>query len=160
VATRLDAGHANNALPQMAKANVNCRILPGHSREEIRQQLISVFADPKVTVSYVDDTGQVFPAAPEAKALPPAAIKPEVMDAMSAVAAKFWPGVPIIPDMADGASDGVYTNAAGMPTYAISGIALETNDFRAHGKDERVPVESYFAAVDFYYQFLKALSTN
>jgi len=158
VATRLDAGHANNALPQMARANVNCRILPGHSREEIRQQLIRVFADPKVAVNYVDDTGQVFPAAPDAKALPPAAIQPEVMQAMTGVAGRFWPGVPIIPDMADGASDGVYTNAAGIPTYAISGIALETSDFRAHGKDERVPVESYFAAVDFYYQFLKALT--
>ena len=124
VATRLDAGHANNALPQMAKANVNCRILPGHSREEIRQQLIGVFADPKITVNYVTDAGEVFPTAPDAKALPPAAIKPEVMAAMTQVAGKFWPGVPIIPDMADGASDGVYTNAAGMPTYAISGIAL------------------------------------
>jgi acetylornithine deacetylase/succinyl-diaminopimelate desuccinylase-like protein len=62
--------------------------------------------------------------------------------------------------MADGASDGVYTNAAGMPTYAISGIALETNDVRAHGKDERVPVASYFAGVDFYYQFLKTLTTG
>jgi acetylornithine deacetylase/succinyl-diaminopimelate desuccinylase-like protein len=160
VATRLDAGHANNALPQMAKANVNCRILPGHSREEIRQQLIGVFADPKITVNYVTDAGEVFPTAPDAKALPPAAIKPEVMTAMTEVAGKFWPGVPIIPDMADGASDGVYTNAAGMPTYAISGIALETNDFRAHGKDERVPVESYFTAVDFYYQFLKALTSS
>jgi acetylornithine deacetylase/succinyl-diaminopimelate desuccinylase-like protein len=82
------------------------------------------------------------------------------MDAMTRVAGKFWPRVPIIPDMADGASDGVFTNAAGMPTYAISGIALETNDIRAHGKDERVPVESYFTAVDFFYQFLKALTTN
>jgi acetylornithine deacetylase/succinyl-diaminopimelate desuccinylase-like protein len=160
VATRLEAGHANNALPQMAKANVNCRILPGHSREEIRQQLIGVFADPKVAVNYVNDAGEVFPTAPDPKALPPAAIKPEVMAAMTEVAGKFWPGVPIIPDMADGASDGVYTNAAGMPTYAISGIALETNDIRAHGKDERVPVESYFTAVDFFNQFLKALTTD
>ena len=159
VATRLDAGHANNALPQMAKANVNCRILPGHSREEIRQQLIGIFADPKVTVNYVNSEGEVLPSAPDAKALPPAAIKPEVLSAMTQVASKFWPGVPIIPDMADGASDGVYTNAAGMPTYAISGIALETNDFRAHGRDERVPVESFFTGVDFYYQFLRALTT-
>jgi acetylornithine deacetylase/succinyl-diaminopimelate desuccinylase-like protein len=159
VATRLDAGHANNALPQIAKANVNCRILPGHSREEVRQQLISVFADPKITVNYVTDGGEVFPSAPDAKALPPAAIQPEVMTAMNEVAGKFWPGVPIIPDMADGASDGVYTNAAGMPTYAISGIAIETNDVRAHGKDERVPVESFFTGVDFFYQFLKTLTS-
>jgi len=159
VATRLDAGHANNALPQMAKATVNCRILPGHSPEEIRQQLITVLSDPKITVNYSDD-GRAFAQAPSAKALPPAAIKPEVMDAMTAVAGKFWPGVPIIPDMADGASDGVFTNAAGMPTYAISGIAIETNDIRAHGKDERVPVESYFTGVEFFYQFLKALTAN
>jgi len=160
VATRLDAGHANNALPQMAKANVNCRILPGHSREEIRQQLNALFADPKITVNYVNDAGEVFPVAPDAKALPPAAIKPEVMEAMTKVGGKFWPGVPIIPDMADGASDGVYTNAAGMPTYGISGIAIETNDVRAHGKDERVPVESYFTGVDFCYQFLTSLTTQ
>jgi acetylornithine deacetylase/succinyl-diaminopimelate desuccinylase-like protein len=137
---------------------VNCRILPGHSREEIRQRLIEVFADPKVTVNYVTDAGEIFPSAPDAKALPPAALKPEVLSALTTVSTKFWPGVPIIPDMADGASDGVYTNAAGMPTYSISGIALETNDVRAHGKDERVPVESYFTAVDFYYQFLKTLT--
>jgi acetylornithine deacetylase/succinyl-diaminopimelate desuccinylase-like protein len=159
VATRLDAGHANNALPQLARANVNCRILPGHSREEIRQQLIGVFADPKVTVNYVDDTGETSPTAPDARALAPAAIKPEVMEAMTEVAGKFWPGVPIIPDMADGASDGVYTNAVGMPTYAISGIPIETDDVRAHGKDERVPVESFFTGVDFFYQFLKALTS-
>jgi acetylornithine deacetylase/succinyl-diaminopimelate desuccinylase-like protein len=159
VATRLDAGHANNALPQMAKANVNCRILPGHSKEEIRQQLINVFHDPKVVVRYVDNSGEVFDAAPDDKALPPAAIKPEVMTALTEAAGKFWPGVPIIPDMADGASDGVFTNAAGMPTYSISGIALETNDVRAHGKDERVPVNSYFTGVEFFYQFLKTLTT-
>jgi acetylornithine deacetylase/succinyl-diaminopimelate desuccinylase-like protein len=160
VATRLDAGHANNALPQMAKANVNCRILPGHSREEIRQQLIAVFADPKVTVNYVGEDGEVSQTAPNAKALPPAAIKPEVMTAMTEVAGKFWPGVPIVPDMSDGASDGVYTNAVGMPTYAISGIPIETDDVRAHGKDERVPIESFFTGVDFFYQFLKALTSS
>jgi acetylornithine deacetylase/succinyl-diaminopimelate desuccinylase-like protein len=159
VATRLNAGHANNALPQMAQANVNCRILPGHSREEVRQQLIALFADPKLTVNYVTDAGEIFPSAPAAKALPPAPLNPDVMQALTQVAAKFWPGVPIIPDMADGASDGVYTNAAGMPTYAISGIAIETNDVRAHGKDERVPVESYYTGVEFFYPFLKALTT-
>jgi acetylornithine deacetylase/succinyl-diaminopimelate desuccinylase-like protein len=160
VATRLDAGHANNALPQMAKANVNCRILPGHSREEVRQQLIGVFADAKVGVRYVNDAGEIFDRAPDAKALPPAALQPEVLAALDKVAGKFWPGVPVIPDMADGASDGVYTNAAGMPTYAVSGIAIETNDIRAHGKDERVPVESYFTGVDFFYQFLKTLTSQ
>ena len=111
-------------------------------------------------MNYVNEDGEVLAAAPDAKALPPAAIKPEVIAAMTKVAGKFWPGVPIIPDMADGASDGVYTNAAGMPTYAISGIPIETDDVRAHGKDERVPIESFFTGVDFFYQFLKTLTSS
>ena len=158
VATRLSGGHANNALPQTAQANVNCRILPGHSLEETRQELIRLFNDPKVSVRYVDNSEEVFDTAPDRKALPPAALNPEVMRPLEAIVAKMWPGIPVIPTMATGASDGVFTNAAGMPTYGISGIALETNDVRAHGKDERVPIDSYYRGVDFYYQFVKALS--
>ncbi len=157
VATRLSGGHANNALPQTAQANVNCRILPGHSLEETRQDLIRIFSDPKITVRYVNDGGEVFDAAPDRKALPPAALKAEVMHPLEALVNKMWPGIPVIPTMATGASDGVYTNGAGMPTYGISGIALETDDVRAHGKDERLPIESYYRGVDFYYQFVKAL---
>jgi acetylornithine deacetylase/succinyl-diaminopimelate desuccinylase-like protein len=158
VATRLQAGHANNALPQMAQANVNCRILPGHSLEEIRQQLIGIFADAKVTVRYMTDAGEVFDTAPDRKQLPPAALNPEVMAAMEKLAKEMWPGAPVIPTMATGASDGVYTNGAGMPTYGISGIAIETNDVRAHGKDERLPIESYYRGVDFYYQLVMMLT--
>lgn len=157
VATRLSGGHANNALPQSAQANVNCRILPGHSLEEVRQDLVRVVNDPKVTVRYVDNAGEVFDTAPDHKALPPAALKPEVMQPLEKLVNEMWPGIPVIPTMATGASDGVFTNAAGMPTYGISGIALETNDVRAHGKDERVPIDSYYRGVDFYYQFVKML---
>lgn len=157
VATRLSGGHANNALPQTAQAIVNCRILPGHSLEEVRQDLIRIFNDPKITVRYESDAGGVSDTAPDRKALPPAALKPEVMQPLEALVSKMWPGAPVIPTMATGASDGVYTNAAGMPTYGISGIAIETNDVRAHGKDERLPVDSYYKGVDFYYQFVKAL---
>jgi len=163
VATRLDAGHANNALPQRAQAIVNCRILPGHSKEEVRQEIIRVLDSPKITVKYVGDgaegQGEIFDQAPDKKALPPAAIKPEVMQALHQVAGKMWPGVPIVSTMADGASDGIYTNAGGMPTYGVSGIALESDDVRAHGKDERLPVASYDRGVDFYYDFLKTLTT-
>jgi acetylornithine deacetylase/succinyl-diaminopimelate desuccinylase-like protein len=163
VATRLDAGHANNALPQRAQAIVNCRILPGHSKEEVRQELIRVLNSPKITVQYVGDGGEgqgvIFDKAPDKKALPPAAIKPEVMQALQQVAGKMWPGVPVVSTMADGASDGIYTNAAGMPTYGVSGIALESDDVRAHGKDERLPIASYDRGVDFYYDFLKTLTT-
>lgn len=160
VATRLAGGHANNALPQMAQANVNCRILPGHSLEEVRRDLVRIIDDPKVTVRYVDSTGEISDTAPDRKALPPAALKPEVMQPLDKLVNEMWPGTPVIPTMATGASDGVFTNAAGMPTYGISGIALETNDVRAHGKDERVPIESYYRGVDFYYHFVKTLGAE
>src|SRR5277367_5345014 len=158
VATRLQAGHANNALPQMAQANVNCRILPGHSLEEIRQELIRIFDDPKVTVRYVDSAGNVSDTAPDRKQLPPPPLNPELMAAVGKLAAAMWPGTPVIPTMATGASDSVYTNAVGMPSYGVSGIALETNDVRAHGKDERLPIESFYRGLDFYYQLVKMLS--
>jgi acetylornithine deacetylase/succinyl-diaminopimelate desuccinylase-like protein len=158
VATMLSAGHAPNALPQKATANVNCRILPGHSREEVRQQLIKVFADPSITVRYMADNGDLFDTAPEAKALPPAAIDPGVMAAATKLAGEMWPGAPVLPIMDIGASDGIYTNAAGMPTYTITGIAMEEEDHREHGKDERLPVESFRRGVDFYYRFVKAIT--
>lgn len=159
VATRLLAGHANNALPQMAMANINCRILPGHSREEVRLDLVRVFGDPKVTVQYVDNTGEVHEHAPSTTALPPAALNQEFLAVVTRLAAAYWPGAPVVPTMADGASDGVFTNAAGMPTYGISGIQLETNDMRAHGKDERLPVDSFEKGTQFYYELVRDLSS-
>ncbi len=163
VATRLQAGHANNALPQMAQANVNCRILPGHSIEDTRQDLVRIFGDPAfgqkaLTVKYVDNAGVVSDTGPSRSALPPAALQPEVLSAVEKLSAVFWPGAPVIPTMADGASDGVYTNAAGMPTYGVSGIQLETTDVRAHGKDERLPIDSYDKGVQFYYALVRDLS--
>jgi acetylornithine deacetylase/succinyl-diaminopimelate desuccinylase-like protein len=158
VATRLAGGHANNALPQSAEAIVNCRILPGHSPEEIRRQLIGIFKEPEVTVRYVDNAGNIFETAPDNQALPPQALKPEVVDPVKRIAQEMWPGAPVLPVMATGASDGIMTNAAGMPTYGISGIALETNDVRAHGKDERIPVESFDRGVEFFYRYVKLLS--
>ena len=160
VATRLDAGHANNALPQTAHANVNCRILPGHTREEVRQTLIRVLADPKVEVAYVDQSGRVLDNAPNAQALPPVVLRPEVMDTLDKVAGEIWPGTPVVPTMSTGASDGVYTNAAGMPTYGVSGVAIDLDDVRAHGRDERLRVQSFFQGVDFYYRYLKTLTNG
>jgi acetylornithine deacetylase/succinyl-diaminopimelate desuccinylase-like protein len=158
VATRLDAGHANNALPQTALANVNCRILPGHSREEVRQQLVKIFADPKVEVRYVANDGQVMDRAPEKMGNAPVQLRPDVMQTLDKVAAEMWPGAPVIPTMSAGASDGIYTNAAGLPTYGISGAAIDMDDVRAHGRDERLGVQSYYNGVQFYYVFLKALT--
>ncbi len=158
VATRLDAGHANNALPQMARANVNCRILPGHTREEVRLDLIKILADPAIVVRYVSDAGEVLDSVPERHDSPAVTLRPEVLKPLEKIAAAMWPGAPVIPTMATGASDGVFTNAAGIPTYGISGIAIEFGDVRAHGRDERVKTSSYYDAVDFYYRYLKALT--
>lgn len=158
VATRLEAGHANNALPQTARANVNCRILPGHSREQVRQDLVRVLADSQIAVRWVDTDGNVHDVAPDQVALPPVPLRPDVMGPLEKVAAEMWPGAPVIPSMATGASDGVYTNAVGIPTYAISGTAIEQGDDRSHGRDERVPIESYYRGVEFYYLFIKALA--
>jgi len=158
VATRLSAGHANNALPQQAKAIVNCRIIPGHPAEEVRQELIRIFAEPKITVKYIDNAGHVFDRAPETKAfaalLPPA----EVMQPLERVTDAMWPSAPVIPEMETGASDSVYTIAAGIPSYGISGVALDQDDVRAHGKDERLPEKSFYDGVEFYYLYLKALT--
>ena len=116
VATRLNAGHANNALPQTAQANVNCRIVPGHSTEEIRQELEKVVADPKISVNEVGGIGGVT----NRKSFAPPPLRPDVFQPLEKVVESMWPGLPVIPDMATGASDGVYTNAAGMPTYCVS----------------------------------------
>jgi acetylornithine deacetylase/succinyl-diaminopimelate desuccinylase-like protein len=160
VATRLLAGHANNALPQMAQANVNCRILPGHSREEVRQDLIRVFADPKITVKFVDNGGGIHSGAPDSKGPPPVALQPEVMEPLEKLVAVYWPGTPVVPDMATGASDSIFTNAAGIPTYNWSAIELEVSGVRAHGKDERLPVGSFYKGVQFWYDYVKMLTSS
>ncbi len=160
VATRLLAGHANNALPAMAQANVNCRILPGHSREEVRQDLIRVFDDAKITVRYVDNGGGIHSGAPDSKGPPPVALQPEVMKPLEKLVAVYWPGTPVVPDMATGASDSVFTNAAGIPTYNWSAIELEVSDVRAHGKDERLPETSYWKGVQFWYDYVRMLTAG
>jgi acetylornithine deacetylase/succinyl-diaminopimelate desuccinylase-like protein len=159
VATRLSAGHANNALPQTAQAIVNCRILPGHSPAETEQVLVRVFADPKVSVRYVDDAGTIG-RAPGSKGFPIVLPAPEVLQPLQQVAAAMWPGAPVIPEMETGASDSKYTMAAGIPSYGINGVGIDQDDIRAHGKDERVRVASYFDGVDFYYRFLKAMTAG
>jgi len=161
VATRLNAGHANNALPQTAQALVNCRILPGHSAEEVRGQLIARLGDPKVVVRYEDGaTGKIADTAPTQPA--PSAIepRPDVFRALGKIAAEMWPGAPVVPEMETGASDSKYTNAAGMPSYGISGTALDRDDIRAHGRDERVRVSAFYDGVDFLYRYLRELTAR
>jgi acetylornithine deacetylase/succinyl-diaminopimelate desuccinylase-like protein len=165
VATRLNGGHANNALPQSAQANVNCRILPGHSLEETRQTLEKVAADPKVVaptikVQFRENNNQLMDHGSDRHSYVPPAPRKEVFDPLEKVVAAMWPGIPVLPSMSTGASDGVYTNAAGMPTYCVSGVAYDRDDIRAHGKDERESVEGFYRGVDFYYRFLKGVTTE
>lgn len=160
VATRLEGGHANNALPQTADAMVNCRILPGHSAEEVRKTLVTVLSDPQIAVHFVREfDGQVFDVAPDAVAMPAAAPRREVFGPLKPIVASMWPGAPIIPAMGVGESDAVWTNAAGMPTYALCGLAIDRNDVRVHGKDERIRVDSFYKGVDFLYRYMKAVTT-
>jgi acetylornithine deacetylase/succinyl-diaminopimelate desuccinylase-like protein len=157
VATRLSAGHANNALPQTAQAIVNCRILPGHSAAETQQALVRMFADPKVTVHYLGAIGGAAQAS-DSKGFPTVLPPAEVMRPLEHVAAEMWPGAPVISEMETGASDSVYTMAAGIPTYGFNGVGLDQDDVRAHGKDERVRVSAYYDGVEFCYRFLKAMT--
>ena len=157
VATRLSAGHANNALPQTAQAIVNCRILPGHTPEQTRQTLIGVFHDPKVAVRYLGAIGDKTHS-PDSKGFPTVLPSSEVLGPLERIAAQMWSGAPVIPEMETGASDSIYTVAEGIPSYGFNGVAIDQDDVRAHGKDERVRTDAFFAGVDFYYRYLKALT--
>jgi acetylornithine deacetylase/succinyl-diaminopimelate desuccinylase-like protein len=159
IATRLTAGHANNALPGRAEAVVNCRILPGHSKQEIRQEIAKVLGDPKIEIRYVTNSGEVRDSIPDVKTYPPPPLRADVFGTLTSVSDRMWPGIPVFATMADGASDGVFTMAAGMPTYGVSGVEQERDDHREHGRDERVRVEAFYRGVEFYYRFLKQLTS-
>lgn len=148
VATRLEGGHANNALPQTAAANVNCRMLPQDSLENVQRTLVRVLADDRISVSVV---GEVVPA-------PPSAINPTIVRTLEALSAKLYGGLPIVPVMDNGASDGKYLRIADIPAYGVPGVFTDVDDDRAHGKDERIGVKDFYDGVDFYYEFIKALA--
>jgi len=160
VATMLSGGHAPNALPQRAEANVNCRIFPGHSQEDIRLKLLEIFKDSALTVRYRTDAGELADHGSARAAIVPPPLRTDVMDSLRKVASKLWPGAPVIPIMETGASDSIYTMNAGIPSYGISGVAVDRNDVRMHGKDERLGIDSYYTGVEFYYLFLKALTSS
>jgi acetylornithine deacetylase/succinyl-diaminopimelate desuccinylase-like protein len=157
VTTRLAAGHANNALPQTAQATVNCRILPGHSPEEIRKQLISILDDAQLNVAYISSLGEVSATAPDRKAIVPPAPIEEVWGPLTSLTQAIWPGITVTPEMETGASDSIYFAQAGIPSYGYSAIALERDDVRAHGRDERLPVDSFWKSLDFWYAFARKM---
>jgi acetylornithine deacetylase/succinyl-diaminopimelate desuccinylase-like protein len=148
VATRLDAGHADNALPQTAKATVNCRVLPGEDPEEVQKTLVRVLNDPAIEVSWID----------KAKPSVASPLSNEIMQPLESLSREFW-DVPVIPVMASGASDSLYLRNAGIPTYGISAIFSDINESRAHGKDERVGVQQFYDSAQFLYALVKRLST-
>ena len=160
VATRLDAGHANNALPQRALAVVNCRILPGHSPAEVRERLVQVLADPGITVSYLASDGTLRAQAPADRGFAPPPLLPEVMNPLDRLVAETWPGLTVIPSMSAGASDATHTSAAGLPTYTFSPLSVDPNDDREHGRDERIGVASFYQANEFFDRYLRTLTAN
>lgn len=150
VATRLDAGHANNALPQDARAIVNCRILPGGTQEETEKTLVRVLDDPQIKVT---------PVAPPHDS-PPSPLRKDVLQATEQDVKAVWPGVPVVPVMDTGASDGYRLRAAGIPTYGVSGVFIDMDDVRAHGRDERILETSFYQGVNFFYRYIRALSSG
>jgi acetylornithine deacetylase/succinyl-diaminopimelate desuccinylase-like protein len=150
VATMLDAGHAENALPQLASATVNCRMLPGESPEAVRDTLVRVIDDTAVSVTPV---GVARPS-------DPSPLTPEVLGAVEQVTEQMWPGVPVVPTMVSGATDGLYLRNAGIPVYGVSGLFEDINDTRAHGRDERLGVEAFHEGQEFLYRLVRALSTG
>jgi acetylornithine deacetylase/succinyl-diaminopimelate desuccinylase-like protein len=157
VATMLSGGHAPNALPQTARANVNCRIFPGEDPQDVLHTLERVANDPKVKVSIVSQIGPDGKVTPVV-AVPPSPLLPEVVQAMERTLRVVWPGVPYVTTMSTGATDGKYTRIAGIPTYGISCMFFQRNDSRAHGKDERVGVQDFYDGVEFNYKLIRELS--
>jgi acetylornithine deacetylase/succinyl-diaminopimelate desuccinylase-like protein len=148
VATRLEGGHADNALPQLARAMVNCRILPGQGVEDVQKTLIKVMADDQISVVPAErDT------ASEASPL-----NPQLINTIEKLTAKFWPGISVLPSMSAGATDGRFLRNIGIPTYGHSGLASDIFDNRMHGKDERVNVDAFYRGEDYLYELVKVLS--
>jgi len=150
VATRLFAGHADNALPQLATATVNCRILPDASPAEVQATLARVIADTGISIR------QAAPPNPS----PPSPLRPDVLRPIERLVAARWSGVPVIPEMSTGATDGLYVRNAGIPVYGVSALFEPIDDVRAHGRDERVGVGPFHDAVAFWYEMLKALTSG
>ena len=148
VATRLDGGHADNALPQLARAMVNCRIMPGTSVEEVRDTLVKVINDERIEVK---PTERDTPS-------DPSPLNKELIAAIEKLAPRFWPNAPLIPTMSAGATDGRFLRNFGIPTYGHSGLAADIMDNRAHGRDERVSVKAFYDGTEYLYQLVKRVA--
>ena len=150
VATQLEGGHAINALPQLAAANINCRVLPEDSADYVQSTLKRVVADDQVSITIL---GEVHKA-------PGSPLNPQIMSAMTAATQKLWPGVPVVPIMVPYATDGAYLRAAGIPTYGIQGFFMDRDDIRFHGRDERLLVTSFYEGQQFLFDLVKTPSSQ
>ena len=148
VATQLEGGHAVNALPQLAAATVNCRVLPEDSPEYVESALKQIASDDEVTIKMMEGS----------KAGPASPIRPDLFSAITESSKKIWPGVPVVPMMVMGATDGKYLRIAGTPTYGVQGFFFDRNDIRFHGRDERLSVQSFYEGQAFLYDLVKRLS--
>ena len=146
VATMLDAGHATNALPQRARANINCRIFPGVSAQTVQAKLEELIADPSVKISMPETRGPT--------ASPPP-LSPEVMAPIEKLTAEFWPGVPVLPVLQAGATDGEFTNAVGIPTFGVEPVFIGPDLGNIHGLNEYVGVKSLLEGREFLYRLVK-----
>jgi acetylornithine deacetylase/succinyl-diaminopimelate desuccinylase-like protein len=150
VATQLEGGHARNALPQLAAAGVNCRVLPEDSVDYVKSTLEKVIADDQVKIIVTGDVPK-GPASP---------MRPDIMKAVGRLTDTMWPGVPAIPIMVMGATDGRSLRSAGIPTYGIQGFFMDRDDIRFHGRDERMGVQSFYEGQQFLYELVKSLSAQ
>jgi acetylornithine deacetylase/succinyl-diaminopimelate desuccinylase-like protein len=148
VATQLEGGHAKNALPQLAAANVNCRVLPEDSIASVTATLKRVINDTAVTLT-MDGTPHSGPPSP---------MRDDLMSAIKGVTTALWPGVPAVPMMVMGATDGLYLRIAGIPTYGVQGFFYDRDDIRFHGRDERLKVQSFYQGQTFLYDLVKRLA--
>jgi acetylornithine deacetylase/succinyl-diaminopimelate desuccinylase-like protein len=149
VATQVEAGHAKNALPQLAAANLNCRIQPDETPQEVTATLKRVIANEQVQISIDGESTQG----------PPSPMRDDILRAANRVTDTMWPGVPLVPQMVMYATDGKYLRLGGIPTYGIQGFFLDRdNDIRWHGRDERIAVQSFYEGQTFLYELVKALS--
>ncbi|HKG93714.1 MAG TPA: M20/M25/M40 family metallo-hydrolase [Gemmatimonadaceae bacterium] len=153
VATRLSGGHAYNALPQTATANVNCRIVPTSTAEEVRAALARIVGDTGIKITFtVDPSDEKFGVAPSP-------VEPELLAATTALTQKMWGDIPVIPVMSTGATDGRFLRAAGVPTYGVSGIFSAPGETNAHGRDEKLRVKSYYDGLEFLDQLVRRLAS-
>jgi acetylornithine deacetylase/succinyl-diaminopimelate desuccinylase-like protein len=149
VATMLDGGHAENALPQTAAVVVNCRVLPNESVESVQEALRRAIADEQVKIGYYREPPTSGPASP---------LRDDVLQATRKVTTSMWPGVPVVPIMVMGGTGGMFLRNAGIPTYGIMGLFMDRDDLRFHGLNERIGVKEFYEAQEFLYRLVKILA--